>query len=272
MEKLKKRILVLFAVLALLLPLFGIQSASATLLVDGKTVAAPAFVENCVTYVSLRVLTETLYPNAEVSWTDGQAKVSGNNLQLTAKPGNQYLTANGRFLYIPGGVRLMNGVTLVPVRVLAKALGASVDWNPSTGAVTVTGSGRPIASGESFYNENDVYWLAKIIHAESESEPLAGKIAVGNVVLNRVSSTEFPDTVYDVIFDSRWGGQFTPVSNGRIYRTPGIDSYVAAKLCLDGAEEAGSCLYFLNPILSKSSWIQENRVYFTTIGTHCFYL
>jgi N-acetylmuramoyl-L-alanine amidase len=94
---------------------------------------------------------------------------------------------------------------------------------------------------------------------------------VGNVVLNRVHSDEFPDTIYDVIFDSRWGGQFQPVSNGTIYDDPTEESVVAAKLCLEGANTAGASLYFLAPALTQNHWIMDNQTYVTTIGCHWFY-
>ena len=105
----------------------------------------------------------------------------------------------------------------MPVRVLAEALGATVDWNPATGVVSVNGGGS--ATTQPDYNREDkLYWLSRIISAESRGEPLEGQIAVGNVVLNRVDSPDFPDTIYGVIFDDRWGGQFTPVRNGTIYQ------------------------------------------------------
>ena len=124
---------------------------------------------------------------------------------------------------------------------------------------------------KNYYNSDSVYWLARIINAESESEPLAGKIAVGNVILNRVDSTEFPDSIYDVIFDERWGGQFEPAQNGTIYNEPTDESLLAAKLCMDGASTAGDSLFFLNPSSSTNFWMMESCVFVTTIGNHQFY-
>ena len=113
--------------------------------------------------------------------------------------------------------------------------------------------------------------MARIISAESRGEPLLGKLAVGTVVLNRVASDEFPDSIYDVIFDNQWGIQFQPVANGTIYNEPTEESMLAAKLCLDGARVAGDSLYFLAPELTDNHWIMENREYVTTIGCHWFY-
>ena len=111
------------------------------------------------------------------------------------------------------------------------------------------------------YNREDkLYWLSRIISAESRGEPLEGQIAVGNVVLNRVDSPDFPDTIYGVIFDDRWGGQFTPVRNGTIYQEPTEQSIQAAKLCLEGVNVAKDSLYFLAPALTNNHWILSPEV------------
>jgi len=113
-----------------------------------------------------------------------------------------------------------------------------------------------------------VYWLSRIIYAESGNQSLDGKIAVGNVVLNRVASPRFPNTVYEVIFQRN---QFTPAMTGSINRTPSAESVIAAKLCLDGANTAGDALYFVNPNMSPYSWASRNRPYVATIGAHAFF-
>ncbi|MBM7853970.1 N-acetylmuramoyl-L-alanine amidase [Desulfohalotomaculum tongense] len=119
---------------------------------------------------------------------------------------------------------------------------------------------------------DEVYWLARIIHAEAEAEPFVGKVAVGNVILNRVNSSKFPNTIYGVIFDKQYGRtQFSPVIDGRIYNTPGDESIKAAKAALKGYRPVGSALYFLNPKKSQNFWIVKNRKYMTTIGKHDFY-
>ncbi len=114
----------------------------------------------------------------------------------------------------------------------------------------ITSGSGPILSGEQAYQADVVYWLSRIIYAESGNQPLDGKIAVGNVVLNRVASPRFPNSVYEVIFQRN---QFTPAANGSINRTPSAESVVAAKLCLDGANTAGSALYFVNPTVAPEA-------------------
>lgn len=119
---------------------------------------------------------------------------------------------------------------------------------------------------------DDVYWLARIIHAEAQGEPFDGKVAVGSVILNRVHSSQFPNTVYGVIFDQQNGyTQFSPVIDGSIYNNPGSDSIRAAEAALSGQRPVGDALYFLNPDKSQSFWITDNRQYMTAIGGHEFY-
>ncbi len=249
-----------------------VPSARATSLqFHSKQVNVTLSEQNCTTYVPLRTMTYLLLPGASVSWEGGQAVVRTSKLTITARPGDCYLIANGRYLYIADGVKAANGITLVPVRVLAKAMGATVSWDAATDTVIVTSGSGAIASGDSYYDSASVYWLSRIISAESASEPLKGKIAVGNVVLNRVASADFPDCIYDVIFDSRWGGQFEPVSNGTIYDMPTEESVIAAKLCLDGASAVGNSIYFLNPEKSSNFWAMNNCEYVATIGNHKFY-
>src|SRR5699024_12370625 len=75
---------------------------------------------------------------------------------------------------------------------------------------------------------HDALPISRLIYAESGNQPLEGKIAVGNVVLNRVASPLFPNTVADVIYQPN---QFSPAGSGHLSRTPNAESVVAAKLC-----------------------------------------
>lgn len=236
--------------------------------IDRQEVAAVAYAEEGTTYVSLRLMSQALAPRARISWESGTAAVRCEGLELEAVPGQKWIVANGRYLYVPGGVRIQGGRVLVPVRVLADAFGADVAWDGESGLISVcSGNGAQTAD----YPADDLYWLSRIISAESRGESLEGQIAVGNVVLNRVKSGEFPNTVYGVIFDSRWGGQFEPVRNGTVYQTPAPLSVIAAKLCLEGANVAGKSLYFLDPAKAGNLWTTQNRPYVVTIGVHDFY-
>lgn len=263
-----KRILISLGLGLALLSGHAMAASLPSLQVNGQTVPAVHQVENGTTYVALRTVAQALDQSVSVFWSDGRAVVEGPSLTLQAQPGQQWLSVNGRCLYIPGGVKLAEGRTLVPVRVLADAFGAQVSWDGQAGLVTLSSSGQVPTAG---YSQDELYWLSRIISAESRGESLLGQIAVGNVVLNRVASPEFPDTIYGVIFDARWGGQFEPVRNGSVYSEPAQISIVAAKLCLEGASVVGESLYFLDPVKAGNLWTTYNRPYIATIGVHDFY-
>ncbi|WP_253290759.1 cell wall hydrolase [Pseudoflavonifractor sp. MSJ-37] len=243
---------------------------SANVVVDGKTAAANATIEviDQNTYVAYWTVVKAMYPNATASWENGQSVARASGLTLCVKPGAKYIVANGRYLYVAGGVRQNNGNMMVPAWVLAKALGAKSGWDEATQSVCFQSGTGPIASGDRFYNADDLYWLSRIIYAESGNQSLAGKIGVGNVILNRVKDSRFPSTVKGVIFQS---GQFSPVRSGSIYRTPSEESVIAAKLCLEGVNTTGKSLYFINPSVSPNSWASRNRTCVATIGAHAFY-
>ncbi|MBE3101455.1 MAG: cell wall hydrolase [Firmicutes bacterium] len=119
---------------------------------------------------------------------------------------------------------------------------------------------------------NDIYWLARIIQAESQGEPYRGQVAVGNIIMNRVKSSSFPNSVYGVIFEY-YGSipQFSPVADGTIYNTPSDTSIKAAEEAYAGNRPVGSALYFFNPKKAAGSWIVKTRIYLETIGNHAFY-
>lgn len=259
--------------LFLCLLLTAVPAGAVSVMVDGVPLESdidPVII-NSTTYVPLRAAAEALREDAVVTW-EGQAVVrAGDDLELTASPGAIYLEANRRALYIADGVQAVYGRVLVPVRVLAKAMDARVDWDGGSRTVSLTSGTGAIEDASLYYKEDELYWLSRIISAESRGEPITGKIAVGNVVLNRAEHKDFPATIYGVIFDNRWGGQFEPVSNGTVYQTPTEESVLAARLVLDGADVAGESLYFLAPALTNNHWIMENKTFVMRIGAHWFY-
>lgn len=145
----------------------------------------------------------------------------------------------------------------------------SLLYSASTTYSTTVSRGTSISRNTSSTN---LYWLSRIIHAEAQSEPYKGKVAVGNVILNRVASNSFPNTVKDVIFEYYKGiPQFSPVAEGTIYNTPSEDCLQAAKDALNGIKPVGASTYFFNPSKSEGKWIVNNKTYVTRIGEHVFY-
>ena len=231
---------------------------------DGTVLKSGSYVEQGVTYVPLRYLLDAL-GGWTVSWDsqEQEAVAVSGSLRLAADPAANSITVGGK--EYAGRVTVENGRTYVPLRLVSEALGGSAQWDPYLGGAAVTSAGAK-------HDAVDLYWLSHIISAESGGECLEGQIAVGNVVLNRVASPEFPDTIPGVIFDRVDGVQFEPVSNGTVYKTPTAQSVEAARRVLAGENVIGNAMYFYAPALSQGVWINANRTYFKTIGCHRFYL
>lgn len=243
--------------------------------VNGRRVLeGRVFVINGVTYVPMNRFADwlgvfTYSTNESGNVTVG--RISGENLEITAVENNLYISANGRYFYTVSRVMEIYGEMYVPIEPLVKALNCHISRD-SQGAYSVrSGDTRLLKTASQVYRDDEVYWLAKIISAEARGESLQGKIAVGNVVLNRVRSKQFPNTIYGVIFDRKNGTQFTPVANGTIYQSATAESIIAAKMCLEGYSVSNSILYFLNPKHASGSWVMNNREYVFTIGNHAFY-
>ena len=116
------------------------------------------------------------------------------------------------------------------------------------------------------YSSSDMYLLAKCIFAEARGESYTGQVAVGAVILNRVKSSQFPNTISGVIYQK---GAFTAVSDGQINLTPDETAKNAAKDAVNGWDPTYGCLYYYNPAVATSSWI-FNRETVTVIGKHVF--
>ena len=227
----------------------------------------PSFVLNCTTYVSVSDFSLAMGADS-VAEENGVVEVFAPGLTIQAAAGTPYLVANGRYLYLPDGCILADNKATAPIRVLCKAFDAAVEWDGEAYSIIITKGSGSILPGSEFYDETDLYWMSRIINAEACGESLIGKIAVGGVVMNRVKSPEFPDTVYGVIFDRRYGIQFTPAYNGGIYRKPSEECVIAAKIALDGGNTAGKSLYFAS---TTCCWASRNRPYAMKIGNHNFY-
>ena len=248
-----------------------------TVTLDGESTewdsGSPRLVEG-ITYVPLREFCAYM-GEFEIAWSEESrsATVRSTGLIITAQEGLPYIIVNDRVFFSGGKVFISSGVLYVPVRTVAKAYGTPVVWEVynGRGQVNLSRTGVRAEPAEAVYDSEVLYWLSRIISAESRGESLAGQIAVGNVVLNRVRNEQFPDSVYGVIFDTRYGVQFTPITNGSIYDTPAESSVIAAKICLEGYTLSDHIYYFLNKSVATSLWVHNNRPYVMTIGAHTFY-
>lgn len=208
-----------------------------------------------------------------VTWNSKTDIVSAScrGIVIESKEWASYIEANGRCFYTGPYCRSIGGMLYVPVRPLAKAFDAEVIWNGDNYSVRIIDGGGVCESGDSYYWDGAVMWLSRIIYAEANTEPLLGKIAVGNVIMNRVNSSEFPNTIYSVIFDRKYGIQFTPVANGSIYNSANAECERAAKMVLEGTSVDDEALYFMNAAAASNLWVKNNREYRFSIGSHSFY-
>lgn len=115
-------------------------------------------------------------------------------------------------------------------------------------------------------NNSDLYLLAKCVYAEARGEPYSGQVAVAAVILNRVASPSFPNTISEVIYQP-WA--FTAVNDGQINLEPNSTAYSAARDALNGWDPTYGCLYYYNPTTATSSWIWTRKTV-VTIGEHVF--
>ena len=116
------------------------------------------------------------------------------------------------------------------------------------------------------YTNSDLYMLAKCIYAEARGESYTGQVAVGAVILNRVASSSFPNTISGVIYQK---GAFTAVTDGQINLEPNKTAMNAASDAMNGWDPTYGCLYYYNPAVATSSWIFSRKTV-TTIGKHIF--
>lgn len=212
------------------------------------------------------------YRSASYDAATETVKLYGDSFALVARVGQKYITVNERIFYTGKAVLSLGGWIFAPLESMTKAFGSTVKIRSNYyDAFITSGASKNIPWASSYYNSEDLYWLSRIISAEARGEPFEGQIAVGNVVLNRKRSSQFPNTVKGVIFDKKYGVQFSPVSSGTIYNTPTSSAVMAAKICLEGYTLSARALYFFNPKIATSSWISRTRPYIMTIGNHKFY-
>ncbi|WP_419956256.1 spore cortex-lytic enzyme [Neobacillus niacini] len=116
------------------------------------------------------------------------------------------------------------------------------------------------------FSSNDIQLMANAVYGESRGEPYTGQVAVAAVILNRVNSASFPNTVSGVIFEP---GAFTAVADGQIWLTPNATAKKAVLDAINGIDPTGEALYYFNPATATSKWIWS-RPQIKRIGKHIF--
>ncbi len=132
---------------------------------------------------------------------------------------------------------------------------------------------REIEGAESYSSDElrSLMWLGQIITGEARGEPYEGQVAVAAVILNRVESDQFEDSVYDIIHSS---DQFAAITDQQAFLEPTDQAYEAAKEALEGRDPTNGALFFYNPdpalYTSGIKWLEENTEKIIRIGNHVF--
>lgn len=168
--------------------------------------------------------------------------------------------------FFAGTVDGIYGVkTQSAVRKFQKSVGITADGVAGPKTLLFLGLESSSSEGGGF-SSSDIYLLAKVIAAEARGESYTGQVAVGAVVLNRVDSSSFPDTVAGVVYQK---GAFSAVTDSNWSVSPTSASQKAARDAINGWDPSGGALYYYNPAKTSNKWIRTRPV-ITTIGKHVF--
>jgi len=146
-----------------------------------------------------------------------------------------------------------------------QAAGGSQQKSATQGTASVN---RPVRGNIQSFSQNDIKLMANAVYGEARGEPYIGQVAVAAVILNRLESPLFPDTVAGVIFEP---GAFTAVADGQIWLTPNETAKKAVEDAINGWDPTGGALYYFNPETATSAWIWS-RPQIKRIGKHIFCL
>ena len=168
--------------------------------------------------------------------------------------------------YYTGAVDGVKGAkTVSAVKAFQRKNGLTADG--IVGNATAKAMGISVSAGtSSSYTNNDTYLLAKAVYSEARGEPYVGQVAIAAVILNRVKSSAFPNTVAGVIYQP-WA--FTAVHDGQFELEPNATAYQAARDALNGWDPTYGSIYYYNPQTATNTWIRSRKVT-TTIGKHVF--
>ena len=184
----------------------------------------------------------------------------------TGEEVKQIQTKLKRWGYYNGAIDGIYGSkTVSAVKLFQSKNGLTVDGIAGTKTLAAMGIYNSSSSGSST-NNTDLNLLAHLIYAEARGEPYKGQVAVGAVVLNRVKSSSFPNTVAGVIYQKN---AFSVVNDGQINLSPNTTAINAARDALNGWDPTSGCIYYFNPDTATSGWIWS-RPYVMTIGKHRF--
>lgn len=198
----------------------------------------------------------------------------GDRLLARGSRGNEVAELQKRLSMLGYVVGPIDGIygqqTQARVRLFQKEHGLAVDGIAGPKTISelkrLTGQSVTVGGTSVGYKNSDVSLLAKLVSAEAKGEPYKGQVAVAAVVLNRVQSASFPNSIPDVIYEP---GAFSPVANGEIWKEPVSSAVRAANEALNGTDPAYGALFFFNPAKTNNKYIWS-RPQIIKIGQHIF--
>ena len=199
--------------------------------------------------------------------------ITGNNVDATSKYGSsgnevtQIQTKLKRWGYYTGSIDGIYGSkTVEAVKYFQRKNGLTADGIAGPATLKAMGITSSSSSSSSGSNSSDVNLLSHIIYGEARGEPYSGQVAVGAVIMNRVKSSSFPNTIAGVIYQR---GAFDAVSDGQINMTPDSTAKKAAQDAYNGWDPSYGAIYYFNPATATNKWIWS-RPTTVTIGKHRF--
>ena len=200
-----------------------------------------------------------LFQNSEV---EALSKYGSRGSEVT-----QIQTKLKRWGYYKGNVDGIYGSgTLSAVKLFQKKNGLTVDGIAGTKTLNAMGIYNSSNSSSSSSNSTNLNLLSRLVYGEARGEPYAGQVAVAAVVLNRVKSSSFPNTIAGVIYQK---GAFNVVDDGQINLSPNSTAKKAAQDALNGWDPSYGAIYYFNPNTATNAWIWS-RPHVITIGKHRF--
>ncbi|MDD2497165.1 MAG: LysM peptidoglycan-binding domain-containing protein [Desulfitobacteriaceae bacterium] len=183
----------------------------------------------------------------------------------TVKPGDTLYLLSQKFGLSVASIKSLNGLTGNTIYPGQKLLitggsGAAATTGTRTASVTASRSG-------SNYSRSEVLLLARLINGESRGEPYEGQVAVGAVVLNRIKSSLFPNTLSGVIYQKN---EFSVINDGQINLSPSTTAIKAAENAMSGWDPSNGALYYWNPAKSPNNRFLNSRPIVARIGNHVF--
>lgn len=189
------------------------------------------------------------------------ANVKQGSTGATVKQIQQNLKSWGYYNGIVDGI--FGSQTSAAVKYFQKTHGLTADG--VVGTQTANALGITLTSNTGTSSSN-AYLLARVVYGEARGEPYVGQVAIASIILNRVKSSQFPNTISGVVYQK---GAFDVVSDGQINMTPNDTAIRAAQDAMNGWDPTYGCLFYYNPSTATNAWIKQKPIHLT-IGRHVF--